>query len=68
VQKIKIQPAQGLKVRDPKTKQHLPASGAEVEKSSYWIRRLSVGDVHLMKETASNAVAEEKKTTKKSEK
>ncbi len=41
-----VKPAPGLKVRDPKTKQHLPESGAEVPDSdSYWVRRLRDGDV-----------------------
>lgn len=34
-----------LLVRDPWTKQPLPADGAEVPETSYWLRRLKAGDV-----------------------
>lgn len=42
--------AAGLKIRDPITKMHLPAEGAEVSFSSpkalnYWIRRMRSGEV-----------------------
>lgn len=40
-----LKPRPGLKVRDPISKFHLPADGAEVQESSYWIRRLADGDV-----------------------
>lgn len=40
-----IRPAEGRLVRDPKSKQPIPAEGAEVERSSYWLRRLKDGDV-----------------------
>lgn len=47
-----IKPARPeVHVRDPRTKQHLPAEGLEVPESSpwlsYWIRRLNDGDVVL---------------------
>ena len=40
-----VKPADGLKVRDPKTGQHLPNDGAEVELTPYWNRRLRDGDI-----------------------
>lgn len=40
-----VKPAEGRKVRNPISKQHLPAAGAEVPESTFWIRRLRDGDV-----------------------
>lgn len=41
-----VKPARpGLKVRDPKTKRHIPAAGKHVPVTSYWVRRLAAGDV-----------------------
>lgn len=41
-----VKPAPGLKVRDPKSKLHIPEAGAEVpETDSYWVRRVQDGDV-----------------------
>lgn len=40
-----VKPGPGRKVRDPITKRHLPERGKEVPESTFWIRRLSVGDV-----------------------
>lgn len=34
-------------VRDPITKQHLPAEGKEVPEVTYWLRRLREGSVVL---------------------
>lgn len=34
-------------VRDPITKNYLPAEGKDVPESSYWVRRLRDGDVCL---------------------
>ncbi len=39
-----LKPAPGLKVRTP-TGEHLPEGGDEVGFTSYWRRRLRVGDV-----------------------
>ena len=38
-------PKPGYVVRDPRTRQPLPAEGAEMELDSYWLRRLADGDV-----------------------
>jgi hypothetical protein len=43
---MKVAPAKpGLIVRDPITLKPLPEEGAEVESTTYWKRRLKVGDV-----------------------
>jgi hypothetical protein len=47
---ITIKPATGLRVRTPDGGL-LPESGATVERSSYWIRRLDDGDVTEVAET-----------------
>lgn len=42
---MKLAPRTGMVVIDPVTSQALPADGADVEMSSYWVRRLDDGDV-----------------------
>lgn len=43
---IKLKPARdGLIVRDPVTMVPLPSEGKEVERNSYWLRRMAAGDV-----------------------
>ena len=45
---IRVRPrSKDFIVRDPKTRQALPAEGALVECNAYWIRRLRDGDVVL---------------------
>lgn len=44
---IIIKPAAGLRVLDPATMQPLPPEGAQVEKTSHWIRRIKAGDVAI---------------------
>lgn len=44
-QTVFVKPAQDRQVRDPATKQHIPAEGIQVPRSSYWLRRLRDGDV-----------------------
>ena len=39
-----VKPAPGALVRDPKTRRPLPAEGAEVPDSPFWMRRLASGD------------------------
>lgn len=50
-----VQPAPGRLVRDPITKQHLPAEGAPVPATPYWLRRLRAGDVVEIQPTAAPA-------------
>jgi hypothetical protein len=46
---FRIKPARdGLVVRDPVTREAIPAEGAEVPASTYWRRRLRDGDVIMM--------------------
>lgn len=40
-----VKPKSGLLVRDPHTKRPLPAEGAEVQPTTWWVRRLANGDV-----------------------
>lgn len=41
-----VKPAKGLKIRNPRTKFHIPESGIEVPDTDvYWLRRLADGDV-----------------------
>lgn len=46
-EKIFLVPRPGNIVRDPDTKNPLPAEGMEVERSSYWVRRIQAGDVSI---------------------
>lgn len=45
-----IKPAHvNIRVRDPRTKLHIPAEGVQVpDDDSYWVRRLRSGDVVLV--------------------
>lgn len=47
-EKLFVKPAAGRLVRDPVTLQALSDDGAEVTRSSYWLRRLRDGDVEAM--------------------
>ncbi len=47
-EKIFLVPRAGYIVRDPETKKPLPAEGMEVERSSYWVRRIQAGDVSVV--------------------
>jgi hypothetical protein len=40
-----VKPAPGRQVRDPISKRHLPAEGADVPATGYWLRRVREGDV-----------------------
>ncbi len=52
MQTLFVRPAPGARVRDPDTKAPIPADGAVVPDNGYWRRRLRVGDVVLVVETA----------------
>ena len=43
--KMFVVPGKDLTVRDPVTREPLPPGGAEVPRSTYWLRRLRDGDV-----------------------
>ncbi|NNP68960.1 DUF2635 domain-containing protein [Acinetobacter sp. Ac_5812] len=40
-----VVPKAGYKIPDPSFGDYLPENGREVEKNSYWVRRLRDGDV-----------------------
>jgi hypothetical protein len=46
---MQVRPRSGLLVRDPANPPiPLPAEGAEVPRTTYWLRRLAKGDVELV--------------------
>lgn len=45
MKKIFVYPAPGVEVRNPRSKELLPESGAWVPYDGYWLRRLKDGDV-----------------------
>ena len=47
-ERIFLVPRMDLRVRDPITKECLPVEGMEVERSSFWIRRIKDGDVSVV--------------------
>jgi len=53
---IFIMPKAGMKVRDPRTQDVLPAAGKRVEKNSYWSRRLLEGCVQEVKKSESKRI------------
>ena len=64
--------SQKLKVFDPVRREFLPDTGRDVPKTSYWQRRLSVGDVVLAEEEKSSSKTKkarnEAKTSSKAKK
>lgn len=56
-----VKPAPGLKVRDPRSKLHIPADGVEVpDTDTYWARRVRDGDVVVVTQTKAAAAAKGK--------
>jgi hypothetical protein len=48
---MRIAPREGLKIRDPHSRLHIPAAGIDVpDTDTYWTRRLADGDVVLVTE------------------
>lgn len=48
---MKVKPARdGLVIRDPHSRQPLPAEGGNVPEDSFWVRRLNDGDVVLVED------------------
>lgn len=58
-----VKPKEGVNVRDPITKLHIPASGAEVPENTYWVRRVESGDV--IRTDSPHAAAAERIISKK---
>lgn len=50
MKKIRIRPAPGLKVRDPRTMRHICAGYMVGEGDIFWRRRIRAGDVTVMGE------------------
>jgi Protein of unknown function (DUF2635) len=44
---IFIKPAEGLTIRDPKSRMQIPEDGKLVKRDTYWMRRIHDGDVIL---------------------
>lgn len=59
--RAKIAPKKGMIVRDPITKIALPEEGKEVEINSFWLRRLSSGDVVEVKSEIKNNIKGDRK-------
>lgn len=53
-------PKNGIVIRDPDLKTHLPAEGREVPDTPFWHRRIMDGDVTVGKAPAPKTVAAEK--------
>lgn len=54
MERIRIRPARpGLVIRDPFTRRPLPPEGDDVNRSTYWERRLMDGDVEQLSVLAS---------------
>lgn len=54
-----VAPAAGLQVRRPGTGQPLPAEGALVPRTAYWLRRLAEGDIAVRQSRADVARPED---------
>ncbi len=57
---LSVKPAEGRLVRDPETYEPIPAEGAKVPRTPYWIRRLADGDVIETKGTGSRRSSSKK--------
>jgi hypothetical protein len=52
---MKIKPAPGRMVRDPRTMLALPEEGRDVPRTPFWLRRLRDGDVVFVDEARPSA-------------
>lgn len=59
-----LKPVSGIKIRDPKTKDFLPAEGRRIEMNVYWNRRIQDGTV--VADNSSTEPKTEKVSTEKS--
>lgn len=50
-----VKPKDGLRVRDPVKGSALPENGADVPDNTFWRRRISDGDVSVVKPSATSA-------------
>ncbi len=63
-----LKPIDGVKIRDPKTREYLPQEGRLVEMTSYWNRRIQDGTVTVSLATMSPMMVSEFQTVIKTEK
>lgn len=61
-----IKPKPGVVLRDPISKQVLPAEGRNVPSSGFWLRRIAEGSVELVASVATPLPAEAPKSKEKS--
>jgi hypothetical protein len=58
---MRVKPAAGRKVRDPKTMKFIPEEGIELKQlSTYWTKRLQDGDVLEVNDAPSSSGQEKK--------
>lgn len=60
MKKLHIRPAKGFVVRDPETKEELPAEGARVPDTAHWRRRLDEGQVERVDRESSEEKFDDK--------
>ncbi|MCU0919020.1 MAG: DUF2635 domain-containing protein [Burkholderiaceae bacterium] len=67
---IHLQPAPGVRVLDPATRQRLPSEGLQLAADSpdatYWLRRLADGDVQTVTAKPVRTSPDKPKTTSRS--
>jgi hypothetical protein len=57
-----VKPRAGLQIRDPFRGTFLPASGAEVPETSFWLRRIAGGDVVLVDQSQNKVLPSKNKS------
>lgn len=63
-----VKPVEGRRCKDPVTCELLPEAGRNVERNSYWVKRVAKGDCVEIKDSKSKAPKEEKAAEPKEEK
>lgn len=62
---MRIRPKNGLKVRDPRSKRHIPIGYVVKDTDPYWYRRLRSGDVEVVEDEPAPKVEPRKVAEKK---
>lgn len=65
-QTIFVRPAPGRTIKDPLTKETLPAAGALKPRNAFWLRRLRDGDVVMPVLAPASPVASKRSSSTKS--
>lgn len=60
-EQVKVKPAPGLRLTDPKSMLQVPETGILVTLSPYWNRRLKDGDAILVTDSNDSAVPKKKR-------